>query len=274
MKENPVNIPRYSSATLCAIVALGLVACAVVASGPDPAVRAALAPTGALRVAVYSGSPTSLVRNPATGETKGVALDLGKAMAERLGVPMTLTEFANNAVALESVKNGEADFAFTNATPARMKDMDFSPPVLAVEQGFLAAPNSTLQSASEVDRAGMRVGVSKGSSSERELGQVLKAATVVSAPTLKAAAQMLADGKLDAFGTNKAILHELSDDVPGSRVLPGRYGLENFAIGIPKGRSQGLPWLRQFVAKAQADGIVAQAVQRAGLRGTMAPESK
>jgi polar amino acid transport system substrate-binding protein len=97
---------------------------------------------------------------------------------------------------------------------------------------------------------------------------------VVPVATLKEASQMLADGRLDAFGTNKAILNELSDDVPGSRVLPGRYGLENFAIGVPKGRAQGLPWLRDFVEKALADGTVARAVQRAGLRGTSAPEGK
>jgi polar amino acid transport system substrate-binding protein len=83
---------------------------------------------------------------------------------------------------------------------------------------------------------------------------------------------MLADGNLDAFATNKAILHELSDSVPGSRVLPGAYGREAFALGIPKGRVAGLPWLRDFVEKAKADGTVQRAVERAGLRGTSAPD--
>jgi polar amino acid transport system substrate-binding protein len=262
---------RWKSAASLAIASLVLAACAGVSTGPDVAVRQALAPTGKLRVAVYQGSPTSLVRNPATGETKGVALDLGRAMAERLGVPFELAEFPKNPDVLAAVKEGRADFAFTNATPARAKDMDFSPPVLGVEQGYLAPKGSALANASEVDRPGVRVGVSQGSSSQRELAHLLKAATIVPAPTLKAGAQMLAEGKLDAFATNKAILHEMSDGVPGSRVLEGRYGLESFAIGIPKGREAGLPWLREFVREAKADATVRRAVERAGLRGTTEP---
>jgi len=85
---------------------------------------------------------------------------------------------------------------------------------------------------------------------------------------------MLAEGSLDAFATNKAILHELSDSVPGSRVLAGAYGRESFAIGIPKGREQALPWLGRFVDDAKARGQVTRAVERAGLRGTTPPDSK
>lgn len=262
---------RWRNAAFLAIATLVLAACAGAPPGPDDAARHALAPTGKLRVAVYAGSPTSFVRNAATGETKGVALDLGRAMAQRLGVPFELAEFAKNPDVLAAVKEGRADFAFTNATAARAQFMDFSPPVLGVEQGYLVAKGSTLANASEVDRAGVRVGVSQGSSSQKELAHLLKAATVVAAPTIKAGGQMLAEGKLDAFATNKAILHELSDGVPGSRVLDGRYGLESFAVGIPKGRDAGLAWLRDFVRDARADGTVARAVERAGLRGTTEP---
>ena len=49
----------------------------------------------------------------------------------------------------------------------------------------------------------------------------------------------------------------------------GRWGLESFAIGIPKGREAALPLLSSFVGEAKADGAVARAVERAGLRGTV-----
>jgi polar amino acid transport system substrate-binding protein len=208
------------------------------------------------------------VRNPVTGETKGVAVDLGRAMAEGLGVPSILVEFPNNAEALAAVKEGRADFAFTNATPARANDMDFSPALFVVEQGYLVANGSSLDSAAAVDQSGIRIGVARGSTSERELARIVKAGTVIPVPSLKDAARMLAEGSLDAFATNKAILHELSDSVPGSRVLPGAYGRESFAIGIPKGRELALPWLRRFVDEAKAAGQVARAVEHAGLRGT------
>jgi polar amino acid transport system substrate-binding protein len=195
-------------------------------------------------------------------------VDLGRAMAERLDVPSILVEFPNNADALAAVKEARADFAFTNATLARANDMDFSPALFAVEQGYLVPNGSSLDSAAAVDQSGIRIGVARGSTSERELARIVKAGTVVSVPSLTDAARMLGEGSLDAFATNKAILNELSDRVPGSRVLPGAYGRESFAIGIPKGREQALPWLRQFVDEAKAKGQVTRAIERAGLRGT------
>lgn len=248
-----------------------LAGCAMQSPAVDPAAVAALAPTGKLRVAVYRGSPTSLVRDAATGETKGVALDLGRAMAAKLGVPFELAEFPNNAEALEAVKAARADFAFTNATPARAMDMDFSPPLLGVEQGYLAPAGSALANAGAVDRPGVRIGVSRASSSERELKGLLKAATLVPVGSLKEGQDLLAAGKLDAYATNKAILHEMSDGLAGSRILDGRYGLESFAIGVPKGREAGHLWLRAFVEGARADGTVKRATERAGLRGTSEP---
>jgi polar amino acid transport system substrate-binding protein len=50
-------------------------------------VRQALAPSGKLRVGVYPDSPFSMVRDPVSGETKGIAVELGKALAMRLDVP-------------------------------------------------------------------------------------------------------------------------------------------------------------------------------------------
>ncbi len=51
----------------------------------------------------------------------------------------------------------------------------------------------------------MRVGVTKASSSERELSGVIKAATLVPVTSLKDGREMFAAGKLDAYATNKAI---------------------------------------------------------------------
>ena len=66
--------------------------CAATAPAVDPAVARVLAPTGTLRVGVYPGSPTSLVVNPKTGERAGVAMELGQALGNRLGVPVQVVE--------------------------------------------------------------------------------------------------------------------------------------------------------------------------------------
>ena len=231
-------------------------------------VRQALAPTGALRVGVYLGSPTSWVKDPKTGESVGIAMDLGKELAKRLNVPVQIIEFDRVAQVLEALKVGKVDITFTNATAVRAKDMDFTAPLVKLELGYLVVGSSPLKSVNEIDQAGMRVGVSQGSSSQGVLTQLYKQAKVMPADSLAKAQAMLNAKQIDAFATNKGILFEMSDTLPGSRVLDGRWGLENLAIAIPKGRDIARPYVQNFAKDLESNGFLNKAIQRSGLRGT------
>lgn len=248
--------------------ALFLAACAAPQGTPNPAVRQLLAPSGKLRVGVYPGSPTSMVRNPVSGETAGVSVDLGRELARRLGVPYEQVEFQRIAQVIDALKAGAVDFTITNATAVREKDVDFTQPLLAIELGYLVPAGSRISSAADIDRAGVSVGVTEGSTSQSTLPRELRNARVVAAPTLKVGIEMLSQGRLDAFATNKAILFEMSDSLPGSRVLAGRWGVEHLAVAVPKNRDEGMAYLRQFVTDVDSQGLVKRAAERAGLRGT------
>ena len=95
----------------------------------------------------------------------------------------------------------------------------------------------------------------------------LKNATVVPAATLQIGIEMLAEHKIDVYATNKANLFEMSDAVPGSRVLDGRWGIEHLAMAIPNGRDTGFAYIRAFVEYAKSQGLVARAAARVTLRG-------
>ena len=237
----------------------------------EAAARQALAPAGVLRMGLYAGSPTSFVADAATGEARGVGHDLGLALAGRLGLAFEPVVYSRPAEVLEAAKAGRVDLAFTNATPARAKDLDFTPTVLAIELGYLVPAGSPIADAAAVDATGVRVGVSAGSTSEGVLARELRQARLVAVAPLEAAGQWLARGELDAFATNKAILHEMADGLAGSRVLAGRWGLESLALGIPKGRGAALPLLLAFAESAAAGGLVERAAARAGLRGWTKP---
>jgi polar amino acid transport system substrate-binding protein len=84
--------------------------------------------------------------------------------------------------------------------------------------------------------------------------------------SLADASRALSEGRLDAFATNKAILFEMSDGIPGSRVI-GNWGAESIAFGVPKGRPAALAYVERFVEEERRNGGVAAAAQRAGLRG-------
>lgn len=245
---------------------------ALAEAAPPQAVKQALAPSGALRVGVYRGSPSSYIEGKTPEETRGVGYDLGKALAAALGVKFEPVVFPSNAPLLKALKDGEVDVIFTNATASRAKDMDFSQHFLAVEKSFLVPAGSPLKTQADATRPGLKIGVSKGSSTAKELSELYPQMTLVQADTLKAAGEMLTAKTLDAFATNNAILYELSDKVPGSQVLPGHWGMEHFGAAIPHGRLTGMPFLRSFMAKAMTDGSVDKAVKRANLRGTV-PET-
>jgi len=258
---------RRLLATLPALAAVALVA-ACATTAPPPEVRRALAPTGTLRIAVYAGSPTSLVRAAPVAEMRGVSVDIGRELARQLGVPSQVLVHERVAEVIDALKAGRADFTITNATAARALEVDFSAALIGLELGVLVPPGSRVTSLDTVDRAGVRVGVSQGSTSQGVLTRQYRQAEVVGAPSLQAARQMLQQGQLDAFATNKGVLFELADQLPGARVLGGRWGLEQLAIAVPKGRDAALPWLRAFAEAMRREGRVQQAAQRAGLRGT------
>ena len=242
---------------------------------PSAEVRQVLAPTGTLRVGLRQGTPGQMMLDPVTGEVKGVAYELGKEFARRLGVSFEVVVLEGNAQFLEALKLGQVDFASNNATPVRAKEMDFAQAHLEIEAGFLVPPDSSISTTSmaEADRAGIRIGVIQGSTTEARFSKELKNAVLVRAPTQDSAVKMLTARQMDAFATNKANLFEMSDRLPGWRILDGRYAVEQISIAIPKGRDLGMAFLRQFIEDAKAEGLVASAANRAGIRGTV-KESK
>ena len=232
-----------------------------------PQIKNTLAPTGVLRVGVYLGSPTSLVRASPSGESFGIAFELGKTLGQQLGVPVQIVEFPRVAEVIAAIKDEKVDMTFTNATAARAKEIDFTAPMVQLELGVLVPSNSSIRSFADVDKQGVRLGVSQGSSSQSVLGQRLKQTTIVPVPSLEVAASKLQSKELDAFATNKGILFELNEKLSGFQVLQDRWGLENLAIAIPKGRQDALPYLNVFAQKVRESGQLDLMIKRAGLRG-------
>ena len=236
------------------------------AAAPTREIRHLLAPTGVLRVALYKGTPTSVL---SPTDRRGVGYDLGKAFARRLNVPFKPIILEDNAHVQAAIKAGQADLAFANASPERAKDMDFTQTHLAIELGYLAGPKTTVKSLADVDKPGVRVGVTAGSSSLGTLTREYKNAKIIQTVTLDDGVTMLAAGTLDLYATNKANLSAMGDKLPGSHVLDGNWGVERHAMAIPKGREAALPYARAFVADVVATGRVKAAAARAGLKGAI-----
>jgi polar amino acid transport system substrate-binding protein len=231
--------------------------------------RQILAPTGKLRVGVYYGSPTSMVRDGKTNEVHGLSYDLGQELARRLNVPFEQVSYQRISDVLEGMKAGDVDFTVSNSTPARAATVTFSQKLLTIELGYLVAANSPITTIADIQKPGLRIGVTKGSTSQGTIPKLLPNATVVPAENYKRGIEMLEHAEIDTYATNKPTLFEMSDQMPGSRILDGRWGEEHLAVAIPKDHEAALEYIQRFVQEVQTSGLVAKSAEQAGLRGAV-----
>jgi polar amino acid transport system substrate-binding protein len=121
----------------------------------------------------------------------------------------------------------------------------------------------------DVDRPGIRVAVQEKSGPDVFFSDALRIAVIARASSNPGALEMLKSGKADAMGGIKPSLFEMSNQLPGSRVLDGRPGIDPHAMAMPKGRDPGVPYARQFVERAKSEGLVEAAIERVGMRGAV-----
>jgi polar amino acid transport system substrate-binding protein len=253
-----------------ALGAAGLFAgCA--ASGRDAATattaaKAELGGTGRLRAAINFGNPILATRGP-NGQAQGVSVDLAREAARRLGLDIELVLFNSAGTVVEAVKAAQVDLAFVAIDPVRAADMDYTAPYVIIEGAYLVRAASPLQRNDEVDRAGTRVAVGRGSAYDLYLTRELKAATLVRAPTSPAVTDLFLAENLEVAAGVKQQLESDAKRVGGVRLLPGRFMVIEQAMGVPKGRLAAQAWLSRFIEDMKASGFVAEALARHGIQG-------
>lgn len=235
---------------------------------PTDTLRSAFAPTGRLRASINLGNPILANRNAATGEVGGVSVDLARTLAQRLGLPLDLVVFDAAGKSVEAVTAEQADFGFFAVDPVRGQGIAFTAPYVLIEGSYLVRDAAPLQSNDEVDRAGTRVVVGKGSAYDLFLTRELKAATIERAPTSPTVVDVFVDTQADVAAGVKQQLEADQARFPGHRLLPGRFMVIQQAMGVPKARSaDAVAYLQAFVEEMKASGFVAQALQRHGIAG-------
>jgi len=240
-----------------------------------PAVRADLASTGKIRAGVNYGNAILATKDKTTGQSSGVAVDLLNDLGRRLGVPVEIVAYDSVAVMGDAAPTNVWDIAFLGSDPLRENLMSFTAAYLEIEATYLVTGSSPLRSATEVDRAGVRVSAPARANYELYLQRNLKNAQLVSTQGAEAAFELLSTGKVDALAGLTQALTGLQKRLAGSRMLDGRFMAVQQSIAVPKGRDAGLAYLRSVVEEAKSSGLIARAIERTGARGvTVAPFAK
>ena len=218
-----------------------------------------LAPTGTLRAGINLGNMVLAQKDEKTGEPKGITVDLAHELGRRLGVPVELVRFDAAGKTFEGLKAGALDIVFLAIEPVRAAEVAFTAPYVIIEGVYLVPKDSALKTVGDVDRAGVRVGVNKGSAYDLFLTRTLKAAQLVRGDS---GIDLFVKDKLDAAAGVKQPLVEYAKTSPAVRVMDGRFMEIQQAMGTPVGRDAGAKYLRQFVEEMKASGFVADALKR------------
>ena len=242
-----------------------LLAASLLAAQSGSAVTAELAPTGTLRAGINYNNPLLAQRDPATGELRGIAVDLSRELARRIGVPVQLIPYDAAGKMSDAVKTGAWDIAYLAIDPQRANDIDFTAAYIELEGTYLVPAGSPLRRVEDVDRDGVRIAVTSKSAYDLFLSRELKRAQLVRAPSTPESFELMVSQKLDAVAAVRTALITVAKQVPGSTVMSGHFMTIPQAAGIPKGRPAAASYVRAFIEDVKASGFVATALKRHGL---------
>jgi len=233
----------------------------------NPQLASELTPTGTLRIGVaYAPRATPIfVSRAPDGAYQGVPLDLGRALAQALDVPLEVVAAATTAELTQACLAGAIDVGFMPADDERRRLLDFSPPYFVIESTYLAAAGSGITALADVDRAGVTVVGIAGSTTNRAAGRSLQHATVVAANSIAEALAQLKAGHAQAFALTHDALPPLQKDLPGSLILAGAFQVTGVAMAVQKSRPQALAYITRFIEDAKVSGLLRQAFDTNGL---------
>lgn len=134
--------------------------------------------SGKLRIGVTSAEPW-FFKDPASDTWSGVGIDYGQQLAADLGIAMVPVEttWANCVAALQV---NQIDVMFVlDPTEERRKALDFpEAPLFYYAVGALVRPDQTAKTWDELNKPGLRVGVTLGTSVDRTVTETLKATSI------------------------------------------------------------------------------------------------
>ncbi|MBI4193482.1 MAG: transporter substrate-binding domain-containing protein [Betaproteobacteria bacterium] len=193
-------------------------------------------------------------------------MDLANALGEKLGAPVELIKYDNYVDLLEAGRQGTWDVTFLPFSEERAKIIDYGPAYYFLELTYIVPAGSAIRAQSDIDRPGVRVATVEKSINARILQQSLKNATLVQAKKLAEIREQVKAKKVDAAAAGRETLTDLATQLPGTRVLEGRFHAVPVSVAVPKNRPAALAYVTDFIETAKATGVVRRAFDNAGFK--------
>lgn len=232
---------------------------------PSTDIATDLAPTGALRASINLGNPVLAQGTPA--QPSGVTVAIARELGARLDLPVELVCFDAARKAFEAMTAGEADICFLAIEPAREAEVAFTAPYAVIEGVFAVPAGAAAETPADVDQAGVRIGVKRGSAYDLYLTRTLQHATVVRGE--EGVDVFLAEG-LDVAAGIRQPMTTFVQAHPDMRLIEDRFMQIQQAVGTTKGRHPDtVAFLRAVVEDLKASGFVSEALLASGQADAM-----
>jgi polar amino acid transport system substrate-binding protein len=230
-------------------------------------ILAQLAPTGMLRAGINLSNFLLVTGRSPSGDPEGVAPDLARAIADRLGVPVRYVPYPRPGELADDAGTGAWDIGLIGAEPQRAEKIAFSPAYCEIQATYLVPAGSPITAIDQVDRPGLRIAVAARAAYDLWLERNIRQASLHRAATLDASCELFLAERMDALAGLRPKLLEDAARLPGSRVLEGQFMAVQQAVGTAKPNAAGAAFLRDFVEQAKASGLVADLIARHAVRG-------
>jgi polar amino acid transport system substrate-binding protein len=233
----------------------------------SPDILSELAPTGVLRAGINLSNFLLVTGRSETGDPVGVAPDMAREIARRLGVPVTYVPFKSPGELADRAGGEVWDIGLIGAEPQRAEAITFTPAYVEIEATYLVPAGSRLRTIADVDAAGVRIAVTGRSAYGLWLDRNIKHAELVRSDTLDSAFEQFVARGLEALAGLKPRLLSDIEKVPGGRIIEGRFTSVQQAVGTAKKNAAGAAFLRDFIEEAKSSGFVARLIERHNVRG-------
>ena len=238
-----------------------------VAASADP-LKDEIAPTGKLRVAIgisAAGGAYWSNKNEAGGYT-GVPVDLGKAMAAQLGVPVEYVTYPNSGQITDAASSGAWDVSFLPQDAERETKMLFGPIYEVADATYIVKAGSAATNFQTLDQPGVKVAAVNGTTTMRGAIAHLKNAKVRGYQTYDEIFALLKSGEIDAFALSREQLNAMAKKIPGTRVLDQTFKQTVTAVAVPLNHPLALAFVTKFMTEATANGTLRKAYDDNGLK--------
>jgi polar amino acid transport system substrate-binding protein len=228
-----------------------------------------IAPTGKLRVAIGISAAGGAYWSTKTEKGyAGVPVDLGKAMANQLGLPIEYIAYPNSGQITDAAATGAWDVSFLPEDPERAKKIAFGPIYEVTDATYIVKAGSTIKDFASLDQPGVKVAAVNDTTTMRGAKAHLKQATVIGYQTFDEIFSLLKNGEVDAFALSRDQLNALAKKIPGSRVLDETFKQTVTAVAVPLNHPLSLDYATRFMTEAKDNGLLRKAFDNNGLKDT------